>query len=159
MPLKPGDRIADELPTHVLYCPHDGWSEVSAAQAGGDFDRLVDYLRDEASADGEWADSAASAALYRLVPVRRLVLVVTDVDDDAGEWDYTADGVIEECPDPDALDLAEHIAALDEIRAACIAAGIPEETTDATGTTTRWSTPHLVRELVAALALAEETTP
>lgn len=44
-------------------------------------------------------------------------------------------------------DLHEHVAALDEIRATCIDAGVPEETTDESGTTTWWSTPHMVREL------------
>lgn len=44
--------------------------------------------------------------------------------------------------------------ALDDIRAACIAAGIPEETTTDTGTVIRWSTPALVDRMAADLAEA-----
>ncbi len=44
-------------------------------------------------------------------------------------------------------ELRAHEGALDAIRATCVQAGIPEETTSEAGTTTRWSTPHLVERL------------
>lgn len=51
-------------------------------------------------------------------------------------------------------DLAEHEAALAEIHAACVAAGIPEETVSETGTTTRHRTAQLVAWMAEELAKA-----
>lgn len=52
------------------------------------------------------------------------------------------------------LDLAEYEDALREIHAACVAAGIPEETVSETGTTTRHRTAQLVAWMAEELARA-----
>ena len=103
--MKPGDRIAAKLPAFLVYDPEEGWTEHDTEEdAERVFDAIVDDLRDDAS-DG-WHESADLTAMFRLVPIRRLVLAVTAVPDDGTEdgercaaagWDYMCDGVVVVC--------------------------------------------------------------